>query len=1584
MSLGYDISLWGEGHLSVPIDWWSILRRLNLRLPPNFPLPRGSAKVRVALRSALEAAGARFQLHFAMTGDPDIGLRFGGLEVGGPIRLWLACDFDTEEEASTALDNWHSGGSLDVRGTLTVEFPFRLPAPPNWDIFRIRTGDQEGWLALRLELEFERGTQPAQVRVTATLQNLFKAEVRMPGAGGDATWLEAEINSMSGSLIIEGDAVSGALELNGSFSAHLRQAWMMTPHTAALAPLFSLLESSVPEHAEIRGTLSGALTFNGDSARLNFKCALMNAEAKVNLHDLLAFVRGTVRGNVSPPPNHPPSDTQDDLGLSLHAFSFELSEEPEAAFELEGQFGGFTLRMFVALSYKKTGGLELVFGLGRREMASATQGDDILHIPLRAPRIRKSELEPLKNKYGNKLTGGGRLRYNRLVDAYFQAIEAASDLLSAGEPSLLAYKSGEEWRIEPQPNAPVISSDLPVVFASGRTADTQELVVGYNSGRGWRPLLIKPAVEFERVAVHLPLQNLRDVRVSGTIRFTCEGPFRDVSKLPVTLGLSVDMIYASVDTDGGVGIDVPSLLPGHDAGRMVIGQCRLGFGYSKRSFAFSFAGELFLPRSLIDDLDTSDVAGAGIRFPERSNIAMRFDLIPFVLGKAVIPLPSFQANWDLRRSASAANIQNRETCEPGWDGLQIVVPNLFRVGLERISFSPLLAGVVSYWNSDFAGDVQIGDMQNGFTFCLDNSMWAYAGDPSIWTLPLIPILSIPFFDDACVALRVGGFSLGFDLQRPLPKFSPFALFELLALVSDPLEYEIAPRGELADTIRATLANGRISLPALVCQLFPGAGSIPSPRREITVNLADYIRLLQMVGKTLAPILARVLELARNGQLSAQSLRDVTARLSKVNLAATALSLAESVPPALRQFAFATDLAGFRGTAHVAFTTRQELLQARQSKRKTPKASEKMSPDMAWNADKMELFQPLFLGNLQAVPIVTSHQAWFGNGPFASIGVEDLREIPAPEPSPIYTSADVSDAFIEQMGQDDSTLMLVLRGWLDKASGRERGGIVLNPVKPTAIAVAELLNRAIADDGLLASIRFKSLPDWLLRRTKALTKSEALKRDERRVIHRMLLEYAFPSLAAVDSGLICLATLGAFGVEFRMLGWVRENGDFLLITHGEAVAPRLSIAGVPLPLPCKIVGRATLNGKVTSAGVVGSIRLMGYATDVPLIPNALTLSLGSKKQPVAAELWSTGRFNISGHGSIALFNGIASLSGSLALTDERIAAEGALTLFGLTAAQASFRLDHGVAVIAALLESPSTMMGASIDCHVQGMLGKPDFLLEGTAIARFKQLAFELEGSCRLEGRVDSSTTLTVEGAATWQGLGSLRGDARMMSDGVKVRVSGHAAYRLQDILNRLKEPTDQISHILGLTPFSDLLFQIEIEACFVIKARGGVSVHVRGSWLLGLVRRNQPNHAHAVLTGRFDENLGLEPKMLVGLQGLQTVPLPSLPLPPLQMGSTGKIELVKHTQRIAGKDSVSWHINWDGHHIPPYPANGSNSVVATVPGEIRLLPDQNLPLPPLNIPLEIGLHWKKNEIGVLLKSSAFGPGERFFPLGPSS
>jgi hypothetical protein len=940
--LGIDLSVAAHGRVA-----WAELVEL-LALPPaeGFPLPLrgsnlGTTSVDVFLdvrMSGLVAKDYGLQekdvlVPTAGAGMPATGgttakamLRFvaehrfpkppelWGFALGPLVRLEFFAIFADEAAASAALSTAEPGKKLDV--IIRAEVSARLPPLPELSFLSLRSGDTSGLVTLRVEA---RAGTDATFGLSAEVVNLAMLDIAIPGLSQDGPALSLALASVRAELSVtvsEGGGTMTTLEAKGLGRAHFRpRVDVDAPSTAPLAALFaSAGEQDLTLDADATLTLRGTLAKQNN---LILDCELEGARVALDVYPVVARL---LQGVASPPRAASPADVdctpRATFGFVLRGFTVGFAGEPWFDLRAAAIALGVEIPGYLRLSTR-----ELRFGLGSPD----PEGHVAVRLPLRFPQVTRREFDTVVAPFVQRVrtTSPGdpddpRTRYLQLLDLYFTLIEATTVAVPGTGAGLLVgvQDASGTWSVRLRdPTLP--EDDLPLRLASGTTRkrdlqgelqDTGDLLIALRAEGVWIPLVVDPCLVVKDFAVALSLRGgSRGPSWSGTAAIGgFVGPLAELEKVSLTLGISADLLYFSLDVRGGVTVTVPPLFPGWESGTITVAKAMFGFGYPKRSLAFAFAGELCLPSQLVDALDTSGettTAGLGVRLPAQSKLAFQFELMPIVIGKVIIPLPMFTFAWDLRKDG-APGIVSTKGCEPSWDGLQLILappggPVLQRYSLELISYCPLLGGLLACSNSRFQGDIQLGSPTDGLTVIVDDLFWAYGIDNQL-SLALAPINEVPFFRNVCVNVRMAGFGLRFDLQRPIPTFSPLAIFEALGLLADPLEYQVAPRGELADMVRATLQDAAITLPAEVLALFPDASEALRRELEWTINLGTLIRLVQVVARVAKPLAAEgwhALSEARAPDEFAAKLLAAAPRPDPRKLAA---ELLDALPPALRR------------------------------------------------------------------------------------------------------------------------------------------------------------------------------------------------------------------------------------------------------------------------------------------------------------------------------------------------------------------------------------------------------------------------------------------------------------------------------------------------------------------------------------------------------------------------------------------------------------------------------------------------------------------------------------------------------------
>ena len=285
--------------------------------------------------------------------------------------------------------------------------------------------------------------------------------------------------------------------------------------------------------------------------------------------------------------------------------------------------------------------------------------------------------------------------------------------------------------------------------------------------------------------------------------------------------------------------------------------------------------------------------GFGIRLPQFNALAFRLDLIPVPGPIPVVPV--FEFNVDLR-TPGLPGIAATQVCTPQWDGLQLHVPGVIRADFKAAAFSPFFS-IFPIPNLRLDGDIQIGDDATGVTLVLDDALFlAGITAPPNFLDPLLAEPMAPYFENLCVHVAIAGFQLNFDLQRPFPTFDPMLLFDVLALIADPMR-PVDPDGPLARSVRVTLQDAYVAVPEAAQRLFPDARDLRRKELNVEVNLGTVITVAQFVARTIGEAMAVVHEAGEDFRRGLEELATHPPEL-------TVGTLLAALPPEMRRSGWA--------------------------------------------------------------------------------------------------------------------------------------------------------------------------------------------------------------------------------------------------------------------------------------------------------------------------------------------------------------------------------------------------------------------------------------------------------------------------------------------------------------------------------------------------------------------------------------------------------------------------------------------------------------------------------------------------------
>ncbi len=967
---GATFSVWADGTLDGRLTWGDFCSQVNLPpLPANLPRPPGGD---------VHVAGTCTETELALS----CVLDFTADEETEFAGLLLAKEWRFEFRATVAMAAALSGVSR-IAGDLFLETRAQLPELPDLPgVLELDTGDDSGWIGVRLHAEAD---ENGELRMSAEVTKPLALRLQLPGMPQPEPPVLASLDRMALDFAAGPSGVTAKLELGGSFELHPFIPPIQLPVAQYLTPLFATLpdlrgscrltlglENGYPalgfdatlDNAEVdidivtllRDLASGLSTPQSSASEVPL-------EIDFGFHLIgLSFNLGAAGPGSSPISFAVTLKAGVTLG-SVEAVGSILMSDQEFSFGLK--------RMIIPLGIPR-------FPITRAEFERWSEYDDpavweseidaqivaLEHDTSRKAQRTRSRLQTqqllmravctVRGDYNDagsyRIQGNSRDVYCQWLSLIFGALDEATSVV-AGREEEARYRISaltlERLRDEAAPAELLHAMQglMDCVYDSQRAfLSALDARLSFDLSTEYRTLILKCAlirgatlktmigdeqhhicddlsIVLRDINFNIPFRSPRDIGFSGGAQFTgFVGPYTTLNDEELTLELSADLIYLTIKTIDGT-IKLPTV-GRYSGGSINFSEFRFGFGYTKRSLAIAFSGGVVLPRQLVDDLDNTatTTSGVGVRLPVQTRLSFRFELMPVPIVK-VIPL--FQFNLDLRQNYSPGLTDSR-LCIPYWDGLQVIVPNVIHVALKHIAFSPIFA-ILPAMNWAFDGDVVLGDEHNGFSLIIDDLLGIdYIFIGTAFKIP-IPGLAgdSPFCENFCMSLRVAGFTVSFNVQRPFPSFSPLALFELLALLSDPTKYKVNPHGELANSLRITLKDAYVVLPEAVRRCFPGSEDLLRHPLNITINLADYIGAAQQVMKIARPIVAAVID-----AVGTDDARSIPAKLEQIKNQPDVLDWRKALtwlPAEVRTFSRYASFAGFSADAAVVLMTRDEAL-----------------------------------------------------------------------------------------------------------------------------------------------------------------------------------------------------------------------------------------------------------------------------------------------------------------------------------------------------------------------------------------------------------------------------------------------------------------------------------------------------------------------------------------------------------------------------------------------------------------------------------------------------------------------------------
>lgn len=868
-------------------SWQDLHARLSL--PEQLPLPPDDATVTVLVDWEQDTAADGHRLRVRFGADATGADSLWGFVPAAyrpqveEVRLHVDVSYASAAEFSSA------GTGSSLSGEASVELAFRLPplaGLPGSDLVEVTTGDADGLVRARVVAGITSGDgADAQPSLQAAIDNPLSVDVQIPGLAQPEAPVHTELTSATLEVTGTDGAAQGALVLSGAFELRPVRPPPSVPLASHLEGLFDAVDLG-----DVTGTATLTLGFGDGRAVLDLDCRFDDADVDLDVFDLLA---GLTTG-MAPAPGAGSSgeiDLDIEVGFGLRGVRLRLGSLQDAAAGAEQVALELTVELrFAGQSH------DVFFRISDRELAF---GVSELAIPLRMPRF------PL---------GAGDVADPDATLAAVEAEIAALDAIPDSERDeatraelgrlglrrfMLQQVLGVRGLVDPAAHDRY--HDL-VSVAVGMM-ETSFALTAFDTGTQ----LVLSDVRFG-----LPFADPRNIGLSGRGRL--EGlpggdpalaAFKEaVEGIELVLGLSAEQLYLSVESEVAIPLPDFGRYPG---GSVKLSRFTIGYGYTRNAFSVAFAGELVLPPQLVADADTSDVVGAGIRLPTHSAVGFKLDLIPVEVGAVRFVVPLVEFDVDLR-SPDAPALASSRGCEPYWDGLQVVVPGLYRSSLKHVAFAPLF-GMLPIPNARFDGDVAVGDEHLGYTIIADDVLMLFGvplGSGGMVPIPLLASVSEPYFDNLCVNVRLGEFEVNVNVQRPFPSLSPLALFEALGLLADPM-MPLEAGGALANTMRISLTDAFIRLPAAVVALFPETGAVVDKTAEVTLNLGTLVTVVQALARAAGPVLAEIDDTSRSMQARLQA-------ISSGGIDVSPAALLAALPPELRKVRLGASFNGFEARA----------------------------------------------------------------------------------------------------------------------------------------------------------------------------------------------------------------------------------------------------------------------------------------------------------------------------------------------------------------------------------------------------------------------------------------------------------------------------------------------------------------------------------------------------------------------------------------------------------------------------------------------------------------------------------------------
>ncbi len=1313
--------------IETTLSWQDLRQRLTLdTLPDQFPLPPDNATIKAYLNWEDNGAGGyKLVLRFAAELS-DLGSIWSFIpEEFRPEVRNIRFAFEATYASAAAFQNASNTSAFTGEALVEMELrPLALPDIPGADLFEY---DRDQWIKASLKGGIRSVNGSNEGYMELGIHGAPELGVNFPGMPQIEPPIQIELKKVDFNLKAQQgtDQLTGQLQLEGSFKLRpISPEQSKLPVPPAMMAHMEKLFKAVGLDTTFEGTAKFDLKFKGEKAAVSLGIAFEDARLQMDLFDMVA---GAARGMAAPQGLDGSANAIDldiDVDISLREIKIQLGSIKDAATADNNQFG-FELGFDATIAGVQVDNFS--FKLSNKEFSF---GFAELKIPVALPRfpIERKDLDELRGTsgawdYQNKWQQEARPQLVGSIGRLKDEIEALKNELADGSATESDLRVKRKALFENSARQFLIDSIFAVhqIVGDSNRELYQGLVEAYMTlmDATIHQIAFDTKLDFvlSNVRFVLPFQNPSDIRVEGGARlsgFKDDDALKPLEQLEFGLGLSAEYIYFNVEGGDPIPLPVFGQYKNEDDELeakvgVQLNHARIGYGYSKNALVVAFAGQLKIAESLVDDLNTADDIGIGIRLPERSRLGFKLDLIPITLGEVNFLLPLLEFDVDLRKEYSPG-IVNSSTCEPYWDGLQLVSPNIIRNSFKHFRFSPFFGSLLAP-NYKIGYDLMLGNAQNGLTYVCDDYLVILPSSPST----IIPMLAdgVPFFNNLCTNIRLAGFGVNFNLQRPFPSMSPLALFEIFGLLADPM-MPIDPNGALANTIRATIQNARITLPPAVVRMFPEYGTVLSREINYTINLGTLITVTQAVAGPVGQVV-------KNLQ---QTTGDVADFLETVKNDPPQVSPAEIMallPPELRRIELEGSFVGFDASAAFVLLTPPEAKEAfARRDNPLPDNSLRLIYDEPFTNLPNWMFENETISGWKLVPPRNRHAAWH---------VEDgeLRQT---------ANIDFETFVVHKKVYQDIEFTVVLRSDTKNAIGvifgyqneknhyrlvfypdRQSELVKVQNGQPTVLSQLRIRPIAIGRNHSVKThveggrgLQIQVFVDSRLsldytdqattRQSKPFTKGQiglychanpgarfgsvqvhqfgAPQRGEfadpawltayepnfsREAVPvynsadpqnsplngDLFEDFTASDLPTIDSevsGVLVGAEVKLLEEQvFRLIGYVFTDGTFGLVSTLDIEPLKLSVAGISVELPLEVKGRLALNGRAQGAKSYAQLTASVWGTWEPL-PGIIELNAGSNNKPIFLTLHSNGRFALQGSGNLQLFGGAAIINGTV--------------------------------------------------------------------------------------------------------------------------------------------------------------------------------------------------------------------------------------------------------------------------------------------------------------------------------------------------